>query len=86
MPRSLAALALAFLTALMVFASGAEAASQKLWNACTGKDAEAAIKACTQFWLAKIPRQIVLRPSFGTPQVTSTRATSIVPLPTTRAP
>ena len=45
--------ALGFLIALVAFASGAQAATQKLWNTCAGKDAEAAIKACTRILAGK---------------------------------
>jgi tetratricopeptide (TPR) repeat protein len=55
MPRNLAALAL--LAAFVAIASGAQAASQKLWDACGGRDDNAAIKACTQILAGKESRE-----------------------------
>ena len=45
--------ALGFLIALVAFASGTEAVSQKLWNTCKSDDADAAIKACTRILAGK---------------------------------
>ena len=45
--------AFGFLIALVAFASGTEAVSQKLWNTCKSDDADAAIKACTRILAGK---------------------------------
>lgn len=56
MPRILAALG--FVAALIAFASGAEAASQKTINLCgAGDDLDASIKACTQIINGKETKQ-----------------------------
>jgi Flp pilus assembly protein TadD len=56
MPRTIAALS--FFAALMAFAASADAASQRLLNACGGgDDLDASIKACTQIIEGKETKQ-----------------------------